>query len=339
MKVKLVDVAREAGVSIATVSRVLNNHPVSEQARINVEETIARMDYRPNLTARGLSKGQSFRIGVVITNMENPYFSSIMNTMELRFRKDGYMCNFASSILRGVEEEDILRRFLDSGVDGLVLVEVARRKENAGLYSELNRHAPVVLINGNPERTDTNLIVMDQKRGMMKVMDYLLGLNHRDIAMVRGTAGALSFDVKEKVYRDKLISAGCTVREDRIIRLEDTDHFDTIEVTTERFMPILASPDRPTAVFASNELMGLGVLNAARKSGLEVPGDLSVVAQDNTILSRISTPAMTTIDMNPSGLGSEAAEMMIQLLNTENPSPRRLTFYPELVVRESCREI
>jgi DNA-binding LacI/PurR family transcriptional regulator len=337
MKVKLVDVAREAGVSIATVSRVLNNHPVSEKARSKVEETIARMDYRPNLTARGLSKGESFLIGVVVTNMENPYFSSIMNSMELRFRRDGYMCNFASSVLRGEEEEDILRRFLDSGVDGLVIVEVSRRRENAGLYSELNRHTPVVLINGNPERTDTNLILMDQREGMMKVMDYLISLNHRDIAMVRGDAADFSFDVKEKVYREKLTAAGCEVREERIIRLEDTDHFDTIEETSRRFMDVFASADRPAAVFTSNELMGLGVLDAARKSGLDIPGDISVVAQDNTILSVISTPAMTTIDMNPSGLGHEAAEMMIQLLKTENPSPRRLTFYPELVIRESCR--
>lgn len=339
MKVKLEDVAREAGVSIATVSRVLNNHPVSDKARIKVEETIARLDYRPNLTARGLSQGKSFRIGVVVSNMENPYFSSIMNSMELRFRKEGYLCNFASSSLRGEEEIDILRRFLDSGVDGLIIVDVGKKGENSGLYADLNRQTPVVLINGNPDRTDTNLIMVDQEKGMEHVMDYLLGLNHRNICFVRGAVSGLAFDCKEKVYRAKMAERGYPVEEKMILRLEDTDHFNTIDLTCDLFTDILGLEGRPSAVFTSNELMALGVIKAVRQMGMTIPEDLSLVAQDNTILSRISEPAMTTIDMNPGRLGTEASEMMLQLLNSSSPSPRRLIFYPELIIRNSCREL
>ncbi len=335
MKVKLEDVAREAGVSIATVSRVLNNHPVSEKARKTVEETIARLEYRPNLTARGLIKGQSFRIGVVVTNMENPYFASIMNAMEVRFRRDGYMCNFASSILRDEEEEDILRRFLDSGVDGLVIVEVSRRPENSGLYSELNKLVPVVLINGNPERMDSNLIMMDQEQGMEHVMDYIFSLGHKDIAMLRGAASVMSFDGKERVFRKRMEVEGYLVKDGRIILINDPDHFNTIELSEKALAPLLASSDHPTAVFTSNELMGLGALRAARSAGLSVPEDFTVVAQDNTILSQIAVPPLTTMDMNTSGLGTLASEMMIQLLESENPAPRRLIMYPQLIIRES----
>jgi LacI family transcriptional regulator, galactose operon repressor len=340
LKVKLEDVAREAEVSIATVSRVLNNHPVSEKARLAVEEAIAHLDYRPNLMARGLIKGQSYRIGVIVSNMENPYFSSIMNSMEIRLREEGYLCNFASSYYSPKEDElDIVKRFMDSGVDGLIIVDVGEREENSGLYSDLNKQLPVVLINGKPDRTDTNLIMVDQEKGMIEVMNYLFSLNHTDIALIRGSANSMSFNCKETILRSKMKEQGIPVKENRIIHIKDTDHFDAIDETCNNVISILDTPDKPTAVFASNELMALGVIKACKKLGVSIPEDLSLVAHDNTILSQISEPAMTTVDMNTSRLGIESAEMMLQLLNSKNPSPRRLIFYPELIIRESCSEI
>lgn len=339
MKVKLEDVAQKAGVSIATVSRVLNNHPVSEKARVIVEKTIAELDYRPNLTARGLIKGQSFRVGVIISNMENPYFSSIMNSMEIRLRDEGYLCNFASSAHRGEEEINILRRFIDSGVDGLIIVDVGTKGENSGLYAELNKRLPVVIINGNPERMDSNLIIVDQEKGMEHAMEYLFNLNHKKICFIRGVANVYSFVCKENVYLKKMKEKKYHVNKDMIINIHDTDHFDSIDDTCLAIKKLLKSKDRPTAVFASNELMALGVMKAAKELGISIPEDLSLVAHDNTVLSQISTPQMTTVDMNPSRLGIEASEMMLQLLNSKQRSPRRLTLYPELIIRESTRAI
>ena len=335
-KVKLGEVARAAGVSTATVSRVLNNHPVSGKARRVVEEAVAKLDYRPNLLARGLSKGRSGQVGVVVSTMENPYFSSIMNAMEIRFRRDGIICNFASSSRRGDEEVEILQRFLNSGIDGLVVVDVGPQVENSGFYAELNRHVPLVLIHGNPQRTDSNLIMMDQKHGMHLVMDRLLELGHRKIAMIASTKASFAFTIKESVYRDRLKEAGIEVREDFFIRVDDVDHFDTINLTSQVCALSLGGKDPPTAVFASNELMAIGVLNAARQLRLEVPRDLSVITQDNTMLSHISVPRLTTVDMKTSLLGAEAAQMMCQILESGNRHPRRLVFYPELIVRDSC---
>jgi len=339
LKVKLEDVAREAGVSIATVSRVLNNHPVKESTRLLVEETIARLDYRPNLTARGLIKGTSNRIGVIVSNMENPYFSSIMNTMEIRMREGGYLCNFSSAIDRGKDERDIIARYLDSGVDGLILVDVSSKEENRGLYADLNRVLPVVLINGNPDRDDTNMVIVDQRKGMETAMDYLLSLNHRRITFIRGLLTSMAFDTKEKIYLRKMKEAGVPEEYISILELADPDHFTAIEKTEESILPLLASANPPTAIFASNELLGMGVVNAARKLNLSIPGDLSIVTHDNTYLSRISRPSLTTISLNPPRLGYEAAEMMLQLLKQENPYPRKLIFNPELIIRESCKAI
>lgn len=339
MKVKLQDVAKKAGVSIATVSRVLNNHPVSEKARIIVEKTIAELDYRPNLTARGLIKGQSFRVGVIVSNMENPYFSSIMSSMELRLREEGYLCNFASSSHRGEEEIDILRRFLDSGVDGLVIVDVGTKGENAGLYSDLNKQIPVVLINGNPDRMDSNLVLVDQERGMARTMEYLFSLNHKKISFVRGKENGFAFVCKEQVYLEKMKEKGYTVTDDMIVIIDDINHFDCIDLTSKQIKKILSVPDRPTAIFTSNELMALGVMKAAKQLGLSIPEDLSLIAHDNTVFSQISDPQMTTVDMNPSRLGIEASEMLLQLLSNKNRSPRRLMFYPELIIRGSTASI
>lgn len=339
MKIKLEDVAKKAGVSIATVSRVLNNHPVSEKARKIVEETIAELDYRPNLTARGLIKGQSYRIGVVVSNMENPYYSCIMSSMELRLREAGYLCNFASSSLRGEEEIDILKRFLDSGVDGLIIVDVGTKGENSGLYADLNKQIPVVLINGNPDRMDSNLILVDQEKGMEQVMDYLFELNHTNISFIRGASNGFAFVCKEQVYRKKIENKGLTINENMIVKIEDTDHFDCIDFTCNQALKLLKMPNRPTAIFASNELIALGVMKAAKELGLSIPKDLSLIAHDNTVFSLISHPQMTTVDMNPSRLGIESSEMILQLLNSKQRSPRRLILYPELIIRDSSRAI
>jgi len=339
LKVKLEDVAKKAGVSIATVSRVLNNHPVSAKARKIVEETIADLDYRPNLTARGLIKGQSYRIGVIVSNMENPYYSSIMSSMEFRLRDDGYLCNFASSSSRGDEETDIIRRFLDSGVDGLIIVDVGTKGEHSGLYADINKQIPVVLINGNPDRLDSNLIMVDQEKGMEQVMNYLFSLNHKKIGFIRGGKNGFAFVCKEQVYRKKLKDYGIEIDESLIVNIDDSDHFDCIDFTAEKVKKILDREDRPTAVFASNELMALGAVKAAKELGLDIPGDISVVAHDNTVFSEISHPKMTTVDMTPSRLGVEASEMMIQLLNSKTRTPRRLILYPELLIRESTGPI
>ncbi|MGL1893323.1 MAG: LacI family transcriptional regulator [Spirochaetaceae bacterium] len=339
MKVKLEDVAQKAGVSIATVSRVLNNHPVSDKARAVVEKTIAELDYRPNLMARGLTKGQTSRVGVVVSNMENPYFSSIMNSMEIRLREDGYLCNFASSPCRGEEEIDILKKFIDSGVDGLIIVDVGTKDENSGLYADLNKQLPVVLINGNPERIDSNLIIVDQEKGMEHAMDHLFNLNHKKISFIRGTANSYSFLCKENIYIKKMKEQNIAVEKDMIIRTEDSDHFDGIDLTCSSVKKILQLKSRPTAIFASNELMALGVMKAAKELGISIPEDLSLVAQDNTFLSKISDPQLTTIDMNPSRLGTESAEMMLQILKHKKRYARILTFNPELIIRNSTKDI
>ena len=339
MKLKLDDIAQKAGVSVATVSRVLNNKSTSDKTRSIVEKTIADLHYKPKLSNRVILNDKSFRIGVIVSNMENPYYSSIMSSMEITLREKGYLCNFASSGKRGGEEIDILGRFIDSGVDGLIIVDVGNKEENSGLYSDLNRLIPVVLINGNPDRMDSNLILVDQTQGMNETMDYFFKLNHERIAFIRGSSKYFSFECKEQVYIEKMNEKNYPLEPNSIINIDDTDHFDCIDFTSNRLIDILKSKDRPTAIFACNELMGLGVLKAAREVGLSIPKDLSLIAHDNTVLSQISVPKMTTVDLNPSRLGLEAAEMMLQLLNSKIRRPRRLTFYSELLIRGSTLSI
>lgn len=335
MRVKLEDVAKEAGVSIATVSRVLNNHSVSAKGKKAVEKAIIKLDYSPNLLARGLIKGKSFRIGVVLTAMENPYYSTIMNSIEVRLRNEGYLCNFASCTFQE-DEQKIVRQFLDSGIDGLIYVEAGLKGDNNTLFANINKQIPVVLINGNPDRTDTNLIIMDQDMGMESVMDYFHSLGHKKIGFVRGVDNSLPFQSKEKVYRAKMEEFGFPVKENYIYKMPDFDHFKAVEETSRIFREKLTKQDRPSAIFSSNEIMAHGLLKATRELGISIPDELSVIAQDNTILSRISHPALTTVDMEISRLGIESAEMMLQLLATEKPMPRRLIFYPRLIKRESC---
>ncbi|MBI9106692.1 MAG: LacI family DNA-binding transcriptional regulator [Spirochaetales bacterium] len=339
MKVRIEDVASEAGVSIATVSRVLNDHPVSEKARRNVEDAIAKLDYSPNLTARGLIKGKSSRVGAIVYNLENPYNSAILSAIERRLRQDGYLCNFASSTLREKEESDTLKRLLDSGVEGLIIVDVDLKSENSGMYAAINKHMPVVQINGNPDRTDTNCIMVDQKFGMSSVMDYFFELNHRDILFIRGELPSLSSNQKEKVFRARMNEQDYDLDEYSILKVGLSNLMDGIDETRQKFCEVWKKGRKPTAVFSCNEIMAIGVVQASWELELKIPEDFSLISHDNTFLSQLSNPPITTVDMTPARLGYESAEMMIQLLKHDDPIPRKLIFYPELIKRASCRSL
>lgn len=335
MKVKLKDVAEKANVSIATVSRILNNHPVSAKARENVLKAIAELDYRPDLTARGLIKGQSYRIGVIVSNMENPYYSSIMNSMEEEFRKEGYLCNFASSSNRGTEEIEIIRRFMDSGVDGIIIVEVGYKGENTRLYSTVNEQIPVILINGDPKNVDINLVHVAQDHGMKLVMDHLFEKEHKHILFVGGSKNGYALESKEEVYKEMMRERGLKVTEDMIIKIDDIDHYNTIETAFELFYTILSRKNRPTAIFTSNEIIALGIFNAAKKLNLKIPEELAIVGHDNTFISKLTEPTLTTVDMHIHQLGVESALMLMQLLKNKSARSKRLTLFPDLIIRGS----
>lgn len=338
MKPKLEDVAKACGVSLATVSRVLNNHAVKPETRKRVEQAIEELNYRPNLAARSLIQHASMTIGIVVSSLVNPYHTLLLDAIEKTLRQAGYLSIISCSEDDPSIEVDIVNSLLASQVDGIIVAEATPLNNNNGFFSDLGRQLPLVLINGNPNHVSSSLVMMDQESGMHTVMARLLELGHERIAFVMGS-DSYSFNVKEQVYKRSLEAQGIAVSEELTVLISNPNHYSAIDRCAQGITTLLKDPDtRPTAVFASNEFLGIGAVKAIESAGLRMPEDVSVVAQDNTYLSQTLYPDLSTIDMNMALLGRSAIDMLKQQIDTKDHTPRKLVFFPTFIERGSVGE-
>jgi len=328
------DIAKAAGVSIATVSRVLNKLPVREENRIKVESAVKRLGYVPNYLARGLAGKQSFAVGLLITSVSNGYYMEITEAIERKLRAKGLMLFLCSTDGEVALERQYLDELVSRGVDGVIVLDASNENYESGFFREASRRRPLVLVHSNPAIHDVDSVIIDQPLGMRRVMDHLLALGHRDIAFVRGREG-WSYDVKEAAWRACLGERGIAPAPGRLVVLDQGNTGEAIGLADEAMTALLRARPRPSAVFACNDLMERGVLNAAAREGVRVPQDLSVVGHDNTILALSGRTQITSVDLKMRSLGAAAAELLLHAMEGGDPEPRRVFFVPELVLRES----
>jgi LacI family transcriptional regulator len=283
----ITDIAREAGVSTATVSRVINHQSVSAEKKARVEEAIRKLDYTPNAMARGLMNKGSRVIGVLTTSMSNQYYMEITEAVERRFRAMGFMQFLCCTDGAQAEERRYINDLIGRQVDGIIIIDPANENVESGFLKTTAGRIPLVLIHSIPTLADIDSVIIDQPLGMTRVMDHLFGLGHRDVAFVRGRVG-FSYDIKERAWREALTQIDATPADDRLIVVEDGNTEAAIDLVREALVQRFRSAPVPTALFACNDLMAMGALEAASQVGLRVPEDLSIVGHDNTSPSTAS---------------------------------------------------
>lgn len=328
----ITDIAKEAGVSTATVSRVINNLSVSEDKKARVNAAILKLNYVPNQMARGLMSKSSRVIGVLTTSMSNQYYMEITEVIERRFRAMGFMQFLCCTDGEQEEERRYINDLIARQVDGIIVIDPANENVDSGFLKATARRVPLVLIHSIPSLADIDSVIIDQPLGMGRVMDHLLALGHRDIAFLRGRLG-FSYDIKELAWRDALAKAGSPPSPDRLIVVEDGNTEAAIELVREELLQRFQRHPVPTALFACNDLMAMGALEAAKKAGLRVPEDLSIVGHDNTILAFHG--GLTSVDLKMKSLGLAAADLLNHCIEGKDTEPRRVMFVPDLVLRES----
>jgi len=331
---RIEDIARAAGVSISTVSRVLNGKTVRGGNKERVEKAIARFHYVPNLHARGLMRKGFRAAGLLVTSMTNNYYLEIAEAFERKLRDRGYTLLLGSTSGSWEMERKYLEDFSLRGVEGAVVVDCSLENWENGFFRRLCRNMSLVLVHSNPEIVDINSIVIDQTMGMRKVMDYLWNQGHRDIAFLRGKTG-YSYDIKEEAWRKFLLDRGVVPGPHSLLVVERGNTEEAVGLAEQAMMELIGSRGLPQAVFACNDLMALGVMNAALRSGIDVPGSLSVVGHDNTILSMSGSIRLTSVDLKMPAVGEAAADLLLQGVEMRDLEPRRVVFAPELAVRES----
>lgn len=322
------DVAALAGISYTTVSHVVNKtRPVSEEVRLKVEAAIKSLDYVPSAVARSLKAKTTATIGLLVPNSLNPYFAELARGIEDYCERNGYCVILCNSDDNPDKQRSYLRVLLEKRIDGLI---VASAGGDSGLAQGLaGVKTPMVIVDRGLEGVDADLVRIDHEYGAYLATRHLLELGHRDIATIGGPASTSVAQMRQAGFRRALKEAGVEVSPSRMLESDftSTGGYSAASVLLER--------NPPSAIFAGNDMIGIGVLRAAAERNVRVPAELSVIGFDDIQMSRYVYPALTTVGQSILQLGEMAAEVLLRRIATPALATDQRIVTPSIVLRES----
>ena len=323
----LEQVARRAKVCTATVSRVLNNASVVKTStRARVIKAIEELKYHPNLHARNLAGGKSRTIGVIVSNLENPFFFDIYKTIESDAHESGYEVVMANTDYRSEQLVNSIRLMIGRRVAGLAAV--VSEMEPALMEELTESNIPVVFYDvGAPRQNITNIRV-NYRRGIDKVIDYLHTMGHRKVGFV-GHHSLLG-PIHERAKA--VIDAAARYPNMQVRTAADADTLDGGRMAARS---LLSSGEMPTAIVCVNDLMAVGALRELRERGLRVPQDVSVTGFDNVKLSEFCYPALTTVHIPRERIGRLVCESLLAKSDNGSAVDHEMVIDPEFVLRDS----
>jgi LacI family transcriptional regulator len=330
LSITIHDVARHAGVSVATVSRVLNSSgPVREETRLRIGAVAKRLGYRPNSAARTLKTRKTSTLGVLLPDLFGEFFSEVIRGIDQTAQREGYQLLLSSSH-GDVGQIEAAMRAMSGRVDGLIVMSPA--VDARSLATNLPSALPVVLLNCRVEGDSFVSVNIDNFGGARDVVQHLIGLGHRGIAMIQGAPGNHDSDERLRGYREALQAAGIAVETRLIIPGDFTEAAGYLAARQ-----ILDMQPRPSAVFAANDAMAIGALSAMRDAGISVPDEVAVVGFDDIPIARYLSPPLTSVHTAIDGLGARAVEILCTLLRKEgDPQPIHEILPTQLAIRRSC---
>ena len=326
------DVARRAGVSVMTVSRVINGAgSVRPETRERVLRAISELSYYPNAAARALNRNRADVLEVLIPHEDyfysSEYFSELIFGIEKVVHNSDYNLIFNTyDPARGAEYAALYKQ---RKVDGLLIVAPAEDDRTIQRLQE--ESVPFVLVNGRSAAGQALFVDVDNVAGASIAVEYLFDLGHRRIGTITGNLLVLNARHRLQGYVDFLSLRGVRSEEAYIYRGNWSERSGY-----EGFVHLMKSNTPPSAIFCSNDLMAIGALRAAADLGIAIPESVSIVGYDDIRLSSYVNPRLTTIHQPTDMVGKTAAEMLLQLLSVQAGYERRVVLQPELVIRNSC---
>lgn len=323
------EVARQAGVSVATVSRALNgSERVRSRTREHVMEVAKRLRYVPNGSARSLTTSETRTVGVLLPDLYGEFFSEVLRGIDQTARRSRYH-TLVSSSHNDVAELEAALRAMSGRVDGLVVM--SPDLDAASLEANLPASLPVVLMNCPVEGSALNTIMTDNYGGAFAMVQHLTGLGHERVAIIQGAEG--NYDAVERLrgYRDAMAAAGLPA----VPSLEQRGDF-TERSGYEAMQRLLGASPRPTAVFAANDSMAIGALRALREAGVRVPDAMTIAGFDDVPVARYMSPALSSVHVAINEMGQLAIEALLATIDDGARPPQTTTLPTRLVIRESC---
>ena len=326
------DVAKEAGLSLGTVSNVINNlSTVTEENRMKVMEAIKKLKYRPNIAARTLKTNTSKSIGLIIPDITNPFYPELARGVEDAAREFGYTVFLCNNDRDAIKERQYSDAFVEKNVDGIILVK------SSLTYSVLNEIAEkckIVLIDYSGENPQFDSIDVDDYKGAIQAMTFLHQNSHQRIAFIGGVPDSKSSKSRMQAYVNFLNEKKLKI-DDLLIKEGRFDWQSGYNAALE----LLNLPIPPTAIFAANDLMAIGAIKAIRERHLQVPYDISVIGYDDIGMAALCTPELTTIRQPKYEMGTLSVEMLIKRVENaiveETVKIIKKVMDTTLIVRES----
>lgn len=322
------DVAAEAGVSVATVSKVINDrYGVAEDTSARVRAVIEQLGYHASLVGQSMRSRRTRVIGVLVTDLE-PFSAELLKGVAQGIHDTGYElivfsgCGQASD--RAGWERRYLSRISGTLADGAILVTPGSTDVSFG--------SPVVAVDHNAQSSALPTVDSENLEGAVAATRHLLEIGHRRIGFLAGRSDLESARLRERGYREALAGAGVPLDES----LVQVGGYEAA-TATEPAQRLLGLDDRPTAIFAANDVTALETMAVARSLGLRVPADLSVVGFDNVPESALGVPPLTTVEQPIQEMGAEAVRLLLELIDDPARTPTHVLLPTRLVVRSSCR--
>ena len=322
------DIARTASVSSSTVSRALRNSPlVNPETGDKIRRIAEREGYRPSAAARSLVTRRTHTIGVVVTNISDPFVAGVVSGIEDKAEASGYSVFLANSNAEPDREKRVVRSFEERRVDGIIVTSSRVGALHVPMLSQME--VPIVLLNNQHPSEAAYSVMIDNEGGSFAAASHLAGLGHKRIGYIGDRNGHQSDTERLAGYRRALESAGLAFYPEFVQRGDGAP-----EGAREALARLLTLEVPPTAVFCYNDMSAIGAMHQARAAGLRVPDDLSLVGFDDLYITQYLNPPLTTVRQPMTEMGRLAAQTLLRLLAKEK-TDQTFKIPGELVVRES----
>lgn len=319
------DVAKAAGVSTATVSRVLaNNAPIKPETRDRVLKAVADLNYRPNLIARSLRAQKSAKIGLVVSDIRNPFFTAIGRAVEDAAYEQGYSVLMWNTDENPEKEELYLNLLYDENVAGVIFSPTHQFNINSQTY---NQKMPFVIIDRAVDSSDVDMVLLDNVAAAYELTEHLINNGYKKLAGLFGDASTTGQERSRGFHK--------AIKDHHLTPVAAHFIAPRIQQGYETSMALLNQPERPDAIFTSNSMLTAGVYQAARDSKLKVPSDVAVVGFDETTWGALVDPPITVIAQPTEEIGRTATELLFQRIQEPSRSPKTVILKGSLIARGS----
>lgn len=337
--VTIYDIAKEAGVSVSTVSRVITgNARVREEKKRKIEELIRRYDFKPNALAKSLRETKSRVIGMILIDFTNPFYATLLSCCEKEASQRGYSLIVSSTVGRMEMEEKYLDDMYEQRVGAIVNVggKTDEMFLDAAYIEHINRIAnsiPIITA-GKLNGADCFQVNLDEMKSSELLLEYLFSLGHKKIAIVGGRSDVRSTMEKRLKFKQLMQRKGINVREEFIVEGNTYDDESGYEGTNM----LLDLEERPTAIIAINDFTAMGVVRAILDRGMGIPEDISVASFDDTFISKLCRPRLTSVSYDYQLFGRKLIDTAVKAIEGK-PVKKESIIVPKLVIRSSCAEV